>query len=95
MKAKAKKYRKIVIMCAILLTCSVLFTLMPHLHRCSEMECSVCDFTKTFREISVILASLLITLFGISLFTSVLLKFDIIAYPRDNTLVGRKVKLSD
>ena len=95
MKAQNKKYGKMLFISIILLICSILFTLMPHLHECSDVECSLCDFAKTLKESLVLLASLFISLLGISLLTSVLHRCDITVYPRSNTLVGRKVKLSD
>ena len=95
MKIQNVKRNKVMIVCAMLLICSILFTLMPHFHKCSEMECSVCDFTKAFRESVVLLVSTFISLLGIFLFASVLFRCYITDGPRCNTLVGRKVKLSD
>ena len=95
MKARSVRLGKLTIICIILLVCSVLFTLMPHTHKCGDVECSVCDFARTYKESLVLSVSLFISLFGIILFASLSFRCDITLYPRSNTLVGRKVKLSD
>ena len=93
--ARSEKLNKFAIVCIIMLVCSVLFTLMPHTHGCGDVECSVCDFARSYKESLALFALLFISLFGAILFTSFIFRYDIILYPRSNTLVGRKVKLSD
>ena len=95
MKAPSMKLNKLAKICILLLVCSILVTLMPHTHKCGDVECSVCDFARTYKESLVLSVSLFISLFGIILFASLSFRCDIILYPRSNTLVGRKVKLSD
>ena len=81
--------------CVILVICCVTFTLMPHLHDCGEFECSVCDLTKTLKEALCMLVAHSCAMFGIALFTSFLIIDGTVISTRENTPVGRKVKLSD
>ena len=93
--ARSEKLNKFVIICIIILVCSVLFTLMPHTHGCGDVECAVCDLARSYKESLALFTLSFVSLFGAILFTSLAFRYDIVLYPRSNTLVGRKVKLSD
>ena len=83
------------VICFILLVCTVLFTITPHMHNCSGTECSVCDLTKAVREVFLSLCTLSFLAFVFTL--SVIPTPWAVRIPlaKEATLVGRKVKLSD
>lgn len=92
---KRKSGTAVLVISIIAVICCVLFTFIPHLHKCEDIECLLCDVTKTFKEALMNLGAIAFVSFNLSLVASFLLRYNDASLLEKYTLVGRKVKLSD
>ena len=83
------------LICITIVICCVLFTLIPHMHECNDTYCSVCDIIDTMKKMLRFISFVTVLLLFISWLTSFLIVDNSYHSTKENTPVGRKVKLSD
>lgn len=95
MKAKKRICTVAFAMCVLFIICSVMFTFMPHIHRCAGDECCICENAKDYYKTLCVLACIFAFLAEDSIYLSPIGYTLFIPLICERTLVGRKVKLSD
>ena len=83
------------VLCVIFAICCVLFAFIPHLHECTGSECATCAFIKDAIDALVVLNLAVVISPALVLGLVFFAHSDTYASMREETPVGRKVKLSD